>query len=94
MSQSTYDEADIDVILGKILREKKTTQNPPSIGSNIRNLRMERRLTQTQLGKKCGMFDSQIGLYERDEMKPRPETLERIASALGVPAAELTAGIR
>jgi transcriptional regulator with XRE-family HTH domain len=58
-------------------------------GDKIRRIRLVRGLTQTQLGKLCGMADSQVGTYERDEAKARPETLKRIADALGVSVDDL-----
>lgn len=53
-------------------------------GEKIKQIRLSKGMTQTALGKRCGMADSQIGVYERGESKPRPETLERIAAALDV----------
>lgn len=61
-----------------------------SIGDNIRTLRRGKGMTQYELGKKCGMADSRIGVYERNESIPRKETLERIANALGVSIDDLS----
>ena len=55
-----------------------------AIGQNIRLLRHGKNLTQYELGKSCGMADSQIGVYERGEVIPTDKTLMRIATALGV----------
>lgn len=55
-----------------------------SVGDNIRSFRRSKGLTQTELGKRCGMADSQIGAYERNESKPGMRNLERIANALEV----------
>lgn len=53
-------------------------------GERIRQIRLSKGMTQTELGKRCGMADSRIGVYERGENKPKPETLNRIAMALDV----------
>lgn len=59
------------------------------IGSRIRSLRLERGLTQKQLGDLCGMADSAIRRYESDRGNPTDKTLRRIAAALGVSPAYL-----
>lgn len=64
-----------------------------TVGKNIRYYRKMRGLTQRSLGKMVGLYDSQIGSYERGENTPRRTTLERIASALGVASEYLMADI-
>lgn len=53
-------------------------------GEKIKQIRLRKGLTQSELGKRCGMADSQIGVYERGESIPRVATLSRIAEALDV----------
>ena len=60
-----------------------------TVGDNIRSLRNAKGMTQTGLGKKCGMADSQVGAYERNECVPRKRNIERIAVALGVSAKDI-----
>lgn len=55
-----------------------------SVGSNIRDARLKKSMTQKQLGDKCGMADSAIRRYESDRGNPTLETLKRIANALEV----------
>lgn len=55
-----------------------------TIGDRIRTTRILKGMTQMELGSKCGMADSQIGVYERNESVPRRRNIERIAEALGV----------
>lgn len=55
-----------------------------SIGKEIRRFRLEKGLTQKQLGELCGMADSAIRKYESGKIIPKIETLKRIAQALGV----------
>lgn len=57
------------------------------IGSKIKSLRIERGLTQKQLGDLCGMADSAIRRYESDRGNPTEKTIRRIAAALGVSVA-------
>ncbi len=54
------------------------------IGDEIKRLRIERGLTQKQLGDLCGMADSAIRKYESGKIKPKIESLRKIASALRV----------
>ena len=63
-----------------------------TIGDNIRSLRRAKGMTQTELGKKCGMADSQVGAYERNECVPRKRNIERIALALGVSVEDVEKG--
>lgn len=59
------------------------------IGENIKKLRIEKGLTQKQLGDLCGMADSAIRRYESGRGNPTEKTLKRIAAALNVPWYEL-----
>ena len=54
------------------------------IGANIKKIRLERGLTQKQLGDLCGMADSAIRRYESGRGNPTNKTLMRIAAALNV----------
>ena len=63
-----------------------------TIGDNIRSLRRAKGMTQTELGKKCGMADSQVGAYERNECVPRKRNIDRIALALGVSVEDIEKG--
>lgn len=60
-----------------------------SIGTRIKSLRLEKGLTQKQLGDLCGMADSAIRRYESDKGNPTEKTINRIADALGVSSAYL-----
>ena len=50
----------------------------------IRNARRNAKLTQEELGKKCGMCYSHISAYERGRRIPTLSTISRIAKALNV----------
>lgn len=60
------------------------------IGSRIKSLRLQKGLTQKELGDLCGMADSAIRRYESDRGNPTEKTLRRIADALGVSVSHLT----
>lgn len=59
------------------------------IGKNIKQIRLKNKLTQKQLGEKCGMADSAIRRYELEKAKPKIETLQKIANALNVSITDL-----
>lgn len=60
-----------------------------SLGKAITKLRQKRDWTQAELAGKVDMTTAHINRLENDRMKPRPRTLERLASALGVTPEEL-----
>jgi transcriptional regulator with XRE-family HTH domain len=61
-----------------------------NIGENIKELRKNRNLTQTDLAEKIGVTYITIQNYENDRRQPSIETLNKIANALGVTIADLT----
>ena len=62
---------------------------PNSVGEIIKKLRIERGLTQKQLGELCEMADSAIRRYENGRANPKIETLQKIANALNENVSEL-----
>lgn len=61
-----------------------------SIGENIRRIRIEKNMTQKELGDKLGgISQQQIGRWETGKANPKIETLIKIASILGVPVSYL-----
>lgn len=58
-------------------------------GSKIKEIRLQKQLTQKQLGDKCGMYESQIRKYETGKANPKIETLQKIADALEVSVSDL-----
>lgn len=55
-----------------------------NVGEKIKSARLNKKLTQKQLGELCGMADSAIRRYELGGANPKIETLRRIASALDI----------
>lgn len=58
-------------------------------GKKIREFRESKKLTQAQLGKMLGVSQALIGQWETGKRKPKYETLEKIASVLGVSVLEI-----
>lgn len=55
-----------------------------SLGDRIRRYRLEKGLTQTQLGKLIGVSQRVVAYYEVRGISPTPELLVRIADVLKV----------
>lgn len=58
-------------------------------GQLIKAARRKAGMTQEELGKKIGVSGSSMAQWENDLRNPKLDTLQRIASALGVPVQEL-----
>ncbi len=58
-----------------------------TVGENIKRIRKEKGLTQKALGQLCNMNESQIRRYELglSNSNPKIETIQKIATGLGVP---------
>ena len=55
----------------------------------LKSYREEKGFTQVQLAKESGLTARMIQMYERGTSKPRFESAEKLAKALGVPVNEL-----
>lgn len=55
-----------------------------AVGNRIRSARIQKGMTQKELAQKLGISPQGIVQWENGARNPKPETLERIASALGV----------
>lgn len=62
-----------------------------AVKENIKRIRKEREMTQEQLGESCNpkISASTIRKYELGILKPKIETINKIAIALGVKTADL-----
>jgi transcriptional regulator with XRE-family HTH domain len=65
------------------------TQINARIAARVRKLRSALGLSLEALSKKCGVSRSMISLVERGESSPTAIVLQKIASGIGVPLAEL-----
>ena len=59
------------------------------IGERLKDLRIQRALTQEELAAKAGIGKNTVNRMERNLTEPRPSTLRKLAGALGVDPAEL-----
>ena len=72
---------------GRATRTKKGQE----IGTTIRKLREEKRITQEKLARAAGMIRANLSRIEASKHRPTLDTMERIATALKVPVADLIA---
>ena len=56
---------------------------------NLKRLRADKGISQAVLAERCGLSNGHIGEIESGNRFPSPETLEKIALSLGVPAVTL-----
>lgn len=59
--------------------------SPPDVGSQLRLLRKQRRLSMRALAELCNLSPNTISLIERAATSPSVSTLHQLASALRVP---------
>ena len=62
------------------------------IGTRIKQLRTDRKLTQSTLAESVGLTYVQIGRYENGKSRPSSAVLQRLAAALGTTADYLMTG--
>jgi transcriptional regulator with XRE-family HTH domain len=60
-----------------------------SIGTRIIQLRNQQGMTQRDISERTGLAGSYLSRIENRHLEPRPQTLRKIAKALGVPVSEL-----
>jgi len=53
-------------------------------GERLKKARQRKGLTQAQLGKLLNVSDATINRYEREQRKPDPEMLRKLAEVLDV----------
>ena len=63
--------------------------NNMSFSENMRKIRIKKKLSQTDLEKRCGVSQSAISAIERGERSPTEETMRMIAKGLRVPLSAL-----
>ncbi len=62
------------------------------VGGRIRELRLQKEMTQGELGAKAGITYGHVSLIENGQANATLETLEKISQALNVPVANLFDG--
>lgn len=70
-------------------------RNPVAVhfGGNLRVYRIRAEISQEELGMRCSLHRTEIGLLERGARVPRVDTLIKLASALEISPNELLSGI-
>jgi transcriptional regulator with XRE-family HTH domain len=61
--------------------------------ANLKERRRRANLSQEKLGEASSLHRTEIGLLEGSKRDPRLATIVKLARGLGVPAAELLAGV-
>jgi transcriptional regulator with XRE-family HTH domain len=59
------------------------------VGNNLRRIRLARAFTQEELADRAGINRNYVGMIERGENAATVDTIEVLAKALSVDAAEL-----
>ncbi len=62
-----------------------------SLGRIIARIRNEKGLRQADVAETLGVHQSYVARWERDQMRPRAELLEKLAEVLDTPVQELQA---
>jgi transcriptional regulator with XRE-family HTH domain len=62
-------------------------------GRNLCSCRRRAQISQEELGLRCSLHRTEIGLLERGARVPRIDTLIKLASGLSIPPADLLVGI-
>ena len=62
----------------------------PGLSQEIRNARIEAKLTREELSERIGVTAKSIQRYEEGKQVPRVSTLGRLASVLGISVANMT----
>jgi len=60
--------------------------------SNVRRIRLKKKLSQKALAEKVGISVSYVSMLERGQRSPPLETVEKVAKALAVAPALLLGG--
>jgi transcriptional regulator with XRE-family HTH domain len=66
------------------VRARRATNEDAEVGRRVRTRRMEKQLSQTDLGEQCGVTFQQIQKYEKGTNRIGAGRLARIAKALDV----------
>ena len=79
----------IEIIQHKHYFRCMTAKNNRFSGEKLRALRLEKGLTQIELGERAGLSGRMVVHYEKHVTKPPADRLAALARALGVPVGEL-----
>lgn len=71
---------------------RKSAEDPDGFARRLRQLRKQRGLSQTELGKLVDLHYTHIGRYERGTSRPSADAARRLAEALGISTEYLMVG--
>ena len=71
----------------------KTPENNLTFGERLRDLRVQQKMSQADLGQLIGVQATHIGRYEREESRPTAKYLKLLADCLDVSADFLFDGV-
>lgn len=71
------------------MRMAEPSEALTAFGAVVRQLRLERQMSQWELSDRAGIHKNTPGLIERAERSPALETINAIAGALGLRGSEL-----
>lgn len=71
---------------------KKNTQKDQVFPVRFKELRIQKNLSQEDLGKMVGIHPNHLSRYERGLSKPSAQTLEKLADTFGVSSDYLISG--
>ncbi|MBL0378137.1 MAG: helix-turn-helix transcriptional regulator [Desulfofustis sp. PB-SRB1] len=80
---------EIVMYIGCMAQQTTQRENRETLGGRLARLRKEQGLTQIELGAKTDLSQVLISDYERGRLQPSPDTLIKMANALGVATDEL-----
>jgi len=78
--------------MGEDVMKQDPTPIDVLVGENIRICRLQRRLTQTELGQRIGVSFQQVQRYENGANRVGASRLTQVANALEVPLLSLFDG--
>jgi len=77
------------VIITEVNMRKPSQKLLTNLASNVKNIRINKGLSQEQLAEKCGLHRTYIGSIERSERNVTLSTLEVLSNTLEVSIAQL-----
>ena len=72
-----------------IMKKKKETDILKIIGNNIRNARLELKISQEELAHLCGLHRTYVGAIERGERNLTIKSLETISRVLKIEPSQI-----
>lgn len=79
--------------MGCMARQIQDDPKPTALGTNLKRIRTERRITQAQLAERAGVSRATVIAIESGASdNPETRTVAALAKALGIPQSEISQG--